>query len=82
MAAALAGVPRAPVDDIVDFYMASTREADVSLLDSAGQKPQYRCAMRPSCKLPRGFVDDTLMGLSGKRVIRCHVRLTHCLVIS
>jgi hypothetical protein len=31
------------VDDVVDFYVAALREADTSLLDSAGQKPQYRC---------------------------------------
>lgn len=43
VAAALAGVPRAPVDDVVDFYTAALREADTSLLDSAGHKPQYRC---------------------------------------
>lgn len=42
MSAALAGVPRAPVDDVVDFYVAALREADSTLLDSAGQKPQYR----------------------------------------
>ena len=42
VSAALAGVPRAPVDDVVDFYVAALREADISLLDSAGQKPQYR----------------------------------------
>ena len=43
VAAALAGVPRAPVDDVVDFYTAALRESDTALLDSAGQKPQYRC---------------------------------------
>ncbi len=46
VASALAGVPRAPVDDVVDFYVAALREADTSLLDSAGQKPQYRRVQR------------------------------------
>ena len=39
----LAGVPRAPVDDIVDFFLAARTEAETRLLDSAGQKPQFRC---------------------------------------
>ena len=50
VSAALAGVPRAPVDDVVDFYVAALREADTSLLDSAGQKPQYRCAAAALCR--------------------------------
>jgi hypothetical protein len=65
VAAALAGVPRAPVDDVVDFYTAALREADTSLLDSAGQKPQYRCALRcaPARAPPAaGFCDDTSWG--------------------
>jgi|APGre2960657444_1045066.scaffolds.fasta_scaffold00191_20 midasin len=44
VAAALAGVPRAPVDDIVDFFFAARGQAETTLLDSAGQKPQFRCA--------------------------------------
>jgi hypothetical protein len=65
VAAALAGVPRAPVDDVVDFYTAALREADTSLLDSAGQKPQYRCAaLSVSVPAPpaAGFCDDTSWG--------------------
>jgi hypothetical protein len=62
VSAALAGVPRAPVDDIVDFYVAALREADTSLLDSAGQKPQYRCEVAAACRSRRGFRDDTQRG--------------------
>lgn len=43
VASSLAGVPRAPVDDIVDFFLAARTEAETRLLDSAGQKPQFRC---------------------------------------
>jgi midasin len=45
--AALAGVPRAPIDDVVDFFLAARMEADTRLLDSAGQKPQFRCVQVP-----------------------------------
>ena len=62
MSAALAGVPRAPVDDVVDFYVAALREADTSLLDSAGQKPQYRCAAPKHARKAEGFCDDTYRG--------------------
>ena len=62
VSAALAGVPRAPVDDVVDFYVAALREADTSLLDSAGQKPQYRCAAVACLPVPGGFRDDTQRG--------------------
>lgn len=49
VAAALAGVPRAPIDDVVDFFLAARMEADTRLLDSAGQKPQFRCVC-PHCR--------------------------------
>lgn len=39
---ALAGVPHAPVEEIVSFYVAAREEAERTLLDSAGQKPQFR----------------------------------------
>lgn len=34
-------MPGAPVDAVVDFYLAARREATATLLDSADQKPQY-----------------------------------------
>ena len=37
----LSSVPGAPVDAVVDFYLAARREATATLLDSADQKPQY-----------------------------------------
>lgn len=37
----LAGIPRAPVEEVVDFYTAARAEAETTLLDSANQKPQY-----------------------------------------
>lgn len=37
----LAGIPRAPVEEVVDFYVAARAEAETTLLDSANQKPQY-----------------------------------------
>ena len=53
----LAGVPRAPVDDIVDFFLAARTEAETRLLDSAGQKPQFRCVWgRPPLCSARGRV--------------------------
>jgi midasin (ATPase involved in ribosome maturation) len=51
--ASLAGVPRAPVADLVDFYLAARVAAETTLLDSAGQKPQYRCAAAPHPTPPR-----------------------------
>ena len=37
----LAGVPKPPVDDIVDFFAACRAAAETTLLDSANQKPRY-----------------------------------------
>ena len=37
----LSSVPGAPVDAVVDFYLAARQEATATLLDSADQKPQY-----------------------------------------
>lgn len=37
----LAGIPRAPVEEVVDFYAAARAEAETTLLDSANQKPSY-----------------------------------------
>lgn len=39
---ALAGVPGAPVAQLVDFYLAARGLAEKVLLDGAGLKPQYR----------------------------------------
>ena len=46
VAAAMAGVAKPPVDELVDFYVAARAAAESTLLDSAGQKPQYRCVSR------------------------------------
>jgi len=53
VAAALAGVARAPVDDLVDFYLGARAAAETTLLDSAGQKPQYRRVPRAPRPRPR-----------------------------
>jgi midasin len=37
----LRGVPAAPVDAVVDFYLAARSAAKTALVDSADQKPQY-----------------------------------------
>ena len=39
------GLPNAPVSDIVSFYLDARHEAVNTLLDSADQKPQYRCVL-------------------------------------
>lgn len=49
VAAAMAGVAKAPLDELVDFYITARAAADNTLLDSAGQKPQYRCVSRSVC---------------------------------
>ena len=41
VASYLAGAPRPPVDDVVDFFEAARAAAERVLLDSAGQKPAY-----------------------------------------
>ena len=85
VAAALAGVPRAPVDDVVDFYTAALRESDTALLDSAGQKPQYRCgALRGTrCRRPlrgTGSGDDTQRGSVAPRALcAAHPKLSNIL---
>ena len=37
----LRGVPNAPIDAVVDFYLAARKAARTTLVDSADQKPQY-----------------------------------------
>ena len=85
VAAALAGVPRAPVDDIVDFFFAARGQAETTLLDSAGQKPQFRCAPSSFAPFPRHELcargpscDDTL----GSSAAHALDAASQCLVIS